>query len=1849
MRPLIILALVGLAFAAIDDTDYDRIYSEIHPYQIEDTAFRSGREYKYFYDAQVMTGIPGTSKQHSATRIQCLVILQIQNGKSLMKLAHIRMGRLNRKVPNPRAELPFGVFESTEIQPHLLQQLQKPVQFKWEHGEIDELVLDNKDEPWSVNIKRGVLNMLHLKLRDHSRRPDTETNQIELVSGSANHYRTLEKTLEGECQVIYNIESLPSLRYGSITGRPVLNVTKSINFEECLNRPQVKYNWRFHQDCPSCDPKFQEDEKSLKSATVIKYNITGDRDQFLIESAKVESHYLLVPFSEEANLIASYVNQTLVLYKTGPIQQALETPRSPVESESDLVYSLKWEQWKEKFYLEGDKTFHSRNPYSEIPNKLEVIADLVYKLVKSAENEVSVLAPKFLDQLVTMLRMLNKQEIEECHQQFYKGANPKLTTSEEKNKAKDLIVNSVALCGTKECLFHLIHKIESGELPTVRAASAMRQLHQARVVSPKMIQELKRLVDIPRVARDSYLLKQSIYLTLGSMIYTACGDQNDQMALESSQYYAKSARGSSNTNSESSSSIICTESQKREFVNWMWEKFDQATEVEDRILCLKMIGNSGLEQNIQKLEKVIHQRERRYHAKTRVAAISAARLLIETLPKKVQRVLVPVMMNKYDEPEVRIAAAYFTLQTFPDRFLLNMLAKDLNVEPNFQYRSFLWTYFQDLANATSPCFQTLATNLKLALRFTHQFQKSMTSSKIRKFSFYSKDYKTGFDFEPMMIMSNQSFVPRQLGVNVARTGYGFFGKWTTGAGVSSSGLDQLLWKLMGPSGSFSTNQRWTSELKSIYDTMKVSKSYYRGNARDPMAYFYYRYLGQDLFYYPIKSHFLKRFAEQGLPALTSSMDAQMLMQYINRPFDLSYATLLNEFKHKIPTSIGLPIILKYKTPLVATIKGQLELPQINGNMRNIEMKVHLKPSVAVKLIESVEIWCPVVNNGLKVTVEGKLFTPINAMIKLETTQHEKSIKLEFEPPTKTKEIVMIQSRPVTYTRVWPKSLKLWEDADEITVQGLEAPNRVRSIDRSYFESLLGIKLQVKGRMHWTPFVRDVNTPFAPYSGPNKLVIEAKPGISVPNKIELVLRGKFFQSGESETWAPELSLTPSWQEESSSSESSQVINSMRRNTRGERSSVIASSGSASSESTSHGSSSIKATRKHEIFFTAKTIGGSQQQREFKFQTELKYSPSLQYMKLAGKVHMSPMPKFTKTPISTCFKAELLYPEAPMSAVSAFNKKVQGELKVNWVPSHDCSYDDVSTSSSYIRATMQAERSSKQLQEETDDADYWQCRQSQQRPMACQAYLAKAGELKKYIVNLDYKDVPVGVRNVTAKLWRALKYRYFWQTDVAAIAVHNPQDRIKAIIRVDPYTNRHLNITVKTPTENVTMYDIPLPFTVRPLNLKRSVFKQYYENTVFGRNAPMCEVSESRVKTFDQAEFGFRLGSCWTVLAKDCSGERTFAVLAKKVNGGESEEKAVKIITPWGKVKILKNPSSNQLVLEKDGQVTPLHRNQPIEVLQHGQVIISVELESSKSSSSQIQMVKVYLPEQQVKVYFDGYAVHVKMQSPLYVGRQCGICGNMDSDPRPESEFYRLDSQVNDYYEPEYNIRKAFHSYIIKDDKCSRPENFEEMCTSEMCDYESTAYPEQFRRMRDPYDLPSELDYGRTEIKPVRKTRKIERHGKLCFSTRPILTCPSHSYPTGVKKTEEVTFKCPPKYSSYWGNYDSSSSSSSSQESGSKFAVAGVSGSQESSSSSSAETNSDSISGETTTNQRKPITKKTTTRTSGSASSSQSDSTSSSERFYDSAESSMTTSTDATSTGGMTEVTMTVSIPDGCRRL
>ena len=99
MRVLIALALCAFAVATVPRHSRKFLHPTIHYFsqrhsvsgvpnpewlneivrsddrRVEETSFRAGREYRYVYNGQLATGIPQSSRQHAATRIQAVVSL----------------------------------------------------------------------------------------------------------------------------------------------------------------------------------------------------------------------------------------------------------------------------------------------------------------------------------------------------------------------------------------------------------------------------------------------------------------------------------------------------------------------------------------------------------------------------------------------------------------------------------------------------------------------------------------------------------------------------------------------------------------------------------------------------------------------------------------------------------------------------------------------------------------------------------------------------------------------------------------------------------------------------------------------------------------------------------------------------------------------------------------------------------------------------------------------------------------------------------------------------------------------------------------------------------------------------------------------------------------------------------------------------------------------------------------------------------------------------------------------------------------------------------------------------------------------------------------------------------------------------------------------------------------------------------------------------------------------------------------------------------------------------------------------------------------------------------------------
>jgi very-short-patch-repair endonuclease len=1783
MKVILLAVLCGLAFARIPKSK-SRSYSsseEKLPYyqhyknrDVQDKVFHAGKEYKFVYNGQILSGIPGSDRQHSGSRIQALVTVQFQSEQRVvMQLANIRIAKANREIRNPRKTLPFRVFDEVELDQTHMEKLHKPIFFTYTNGLVHDISFEQGEQPWSANIKRGVLNLLQVNLKEHHKL-STEPLSItrnEVASSESNEmpettdeqfksqkwrfYRTIEKTMEGECETDYSVSSKP-WKHGD-PSQQVLNVTKSINFEKCTKRPQIKYNWRFNDYCPTCEPKYQDDEKFLKSSTVVRYNITGTSNKFMIESAEAESQYTFVPMNEESNVINTYVVQRIEIVKTSPIHTQLPSSSQTVPSDSDMIYTVDWDSMKERFFMEGENAFLSKTPYSQIPDKVRIVAELLQKMVAGMTEQVEQQAPQWFSRLVTVLRMANKAEFEQIHQAIYSSKHEHFTPEEHK-KVREILVSAVALAGTKDSLSHLIKDIREKRIPEHQQSLALRQLMAVRVVSEQMIHELKTLcqeLTHSSAHLSSFYVKQSCWLTYGSFANALCTPNDDQLAIEQKVRPER----------------ICPVSLKEQIVKTLFEQLERAERWEDQLVLIKAISNAGIDTSIFKLEKIIKNIGKRYPVFLRVESILAMKNIRDQMPLKIQKILIPIFTNVREHPEIRVTALYEILNTQPDRPVLEMIAKMINTEPSRQVQSFAYTYMSSLANSTQPCFKNMTHNLKLALRYTKEINAGVQYSKLAHLPFHSLTHSLGADLNLANIMSNTSLIPFHSAFTLDANWLGSWQRHLLTLGFSSEGLEPMLYKLIGDEGLLfentwddymerrshprNTRMPYQQELRELFQTLKMSA---RKFEREPKAWFYMKFLNQEYGFLPFSKHLL------------SQIQPREIMSLLNTGYqvNINKATILHESSFKIPTTIGFPLVYRHKLPAVLAVKGKIHLEM---QSERPQLVLDIKPSFAVQSTHSIEVWSPILNSGLKIRAQARAYLPIKAKAVVDVRQM--SFKLLVEPPKTPKEVLVLETRPLTFTRVWPKTIQVWKEDEEKTIVGQEH-NRVLSYERNYGRKYAGIDMHVRSRIHMTPQYRLKGTPFFPFAGPNKVVVELRPTELTPQEFEIKVEptstGRYSEKmsvNMKDFWITKsISSAESSSSSSSSESNSQTVSESSEShekRRWNKHRPESKSKSYSSEEFDYNKD--KWMRSHELKVEVLAKGGRHSDKKLASALfGLKYSEdSRRYGKFWARIEQTPIEQSEKW--VACLDVQTMYPKSLLVAES-MDRKVVAKAELKWGQS--CSSDK------YVTLKIQAQPSKKQWELnrlfEDSDCKYYTSK-NLKSPVACYEKSLKYGRLNQYLFDLEYRNVPSSMRNTTDKLFRFLKYQYYWQTEVNSVAQNEP-NKVYAKVTLDPESYQRINVTIKTPKQTAFLKSIPLPFKVRPLNYRRSMISDIIsamtDNKYSSNGLAVCKVNDRKVRTFDGTKYRVPISTCYSLLAKDCTEEQRFAVLMKK-QSSTSQEKKVKILTPQHKIVMFQEGS--RIKVQVNDQHYDLERAQPIH--EHGHTVVRIY--------EQEQVVKVELVEAGVQVYFDGYSANIKM-SPIYMGRQCGLCGEYDSESTYENEYWTPAGHLS------RNVRKFYQDFMVRDQECQAPKSAE-ICASEECSHSSSSSSESSssskstsasssssssesksrsrsksistsksgsksssqqsssssssesapnsrettarkgRRTSRQSSVSSESSEEQIYRKkgkrpPVMQTKVIEEIGRTCFSVEKVPHCPHNTYPATYEATRDVEFQC-----------------------------------------------------------------------------------------------------------------------------
>jgi hypothetical protein len=449
------------------------------------------------------------------------------------------------------------------------------------------------------------------------------------------------------------------------------------------------------------------------------------------------------------------------------------------------------------------------------------------------------------------------------------------------------------------------------------------------------------------------------------------------------------------------------------------------------------------------------------------------------------------------------------------------------------------------------------------------------------------------------------------------------------------------------------------------------------------------------------------------------------------------------------------------------------------------------------------------------------------------------------------------------------------------------------------------------------------------------------------------------------------------------------------------------------------------------------------------------------------------------------------------------------------------------------------------EEEPEYDYYndeeRCKKDSElcSPVSIYSSLHETSKLMHYKLEAEYQNVPVVVKNITRKVFRALKTYFYWQSKVADVEVRNPENKVKIDLFIDPRSKQHVNVTVRSPRENVTFRDIPLPMKLRPLSLRRSSpirsFSDIYYD-VAKETYPTCEISSRRVKTFDDVEYQVPITTCWSVLAKDCESESDpdFAVLIKKLTANDSKKK-VKIITKEHKIELTPESAEYERVkvfTYASAEVRRSTSEEDVKVWIDGEEKRIRDVESIVKHGHEIariektgDAVKVVLPESGIRVYFDGYTAKIKM-SPMLRNVQCGLCGHYDLEESDEfrSANYELSDDVRDFY----------RSYTLNEESCDYLEKDEDICETSECEYRRPSRLQKCRDINGDNDVEDsrecEEEYESEEsreFEPIPRTKVIEQMSKICFSKTPVPVCPHHTYPKTYKPERKVVYGCLPR--------------------------------------------------------------------------------------------------------------------------
>ncbi|XP_054714176.1 vitellogenin-2-like [Uloborus diversus] len=1615
------------------------------------TGYIDGREYVYKYTGNIHTGYPRIKSQFSGYAFKSDLIIQPHGDYAFLKVDHVQKAQFNDEFEDVRR------FQHaySPMPPHA-EFLTRPFKVHRKNGVITHIEV-TKDEPaFSVNLKRGLASLFNLNFDQYdSGSNNVEDNDIHRPDPDAHYYKINEEGILGECETAYVIEHHPY--YKTPHNNIVLNVTKVKNYHKCSTRPSQVYSVFHGHECGKAP---YEKAHTLHGNGHYHYDIRGDRHHYVIEQIRTEGEVAYTPYPLEGQTVSTVISRHLQLVEERPVTTSLDTGAEYVSHRS-LVYDFDHQRdFKETidlkqphylYFLTGRKV-----PVSEVHHQVDELLT-VYQDESYQEKIKDKNFPAKFVELVRSVSTLGYEEINELYTAY--GDVPKTGATEQQKRSRNLFVDVLVSVGTNPAFEFGKHLLQSKLFRPQEAIHFITQLQfHTKEVSQSLLDSIQELCDSVKKHQQLHV---ACAISLGNIIHDHCV----------AKYHPEGdVPQGKNT---------CPLEAAVKYFEYIAQNYESSTDEKLKAAYVKVAGNLGVKEAFHYIRPYV-EGQGSHHRFYRDNAIWALKNLGFRYPDKVRDLLVPLLFNQTEHYELRLAAFTLLMMYRPALYEIEGLARALKYDRDDQVRSFVYSTFKSLVNSTHPCDRKISNDVHYALRILdevhHEFEHyDYTYSQHHYVGGYDHDYDFGGSTRFAYFASDTGYIPRTvyLGVDDFIGGKAF---QTFGIGVKQFGLEKFLDKIIGPEGSFGKRSFFDLfKKRARRDVSGVEKELneIKGKLKLPvhdyepiLGEIFFKYMGNHLQSFFFDEHTFEDFFKEGrfvipnLPALY-----QTVAEFTYQRFILS----VDQY-YIIPSESGVPIIFDYKQPVYfhhhnkeSSLKVEPGFfPEDRGGKFPNSIKASTDGHFAVdkQLFATMGVWIPFDQVVFGGGINRRATVSLPLKLSLELIYKDKKVKTHWTPVA-PHEVYHFKYEPFTFVDSYVNTIP------RVLEQGYKPVRKVHHHEEEthYLHDTFGVGFDVKAdyENEFNDFGSFLDFFFEKDYRQKFYYLFANPHFS-----RYDVNVQFSHAKEGATKQVDTEFTYKYYDEDYTSPH------------------------LTQESFEPYAKPEDRGQLYTCALEAEVTATGDKER--KLEGEITWARNLRrcYHKVNFYYKRTPFTSDDTRTLKVCGSSYLKYPKYDLIKLATLNTidldhTVQSELKAHF--GKDCSSDQKIKVQGHFEETEEQKEFEKR-REEPDTPEhyneyshyYHECQKERARGLNygenCWKYMEVATTVHKYNFDVKYEHLSNRFLNFTYKVGGFLRHLLHNHADHNMIDVHNPEGELHFSANFSsklPVADIH----VVKPHVVSNYYNVYFPryhgFRTFP------DFEEYHIKNSF--SDIYCDIEGDHVTTFDKYEYTLPPIDCYKVIARDCSPNEHFTILATKITHPKYH-KAVKVFLGKHKIEALPVSEDSEIIVRVDGKRVSVTGNEPY---------FHRETEEA-APDFYITFRDFYYALHSEKygliVEYDGHAISIQV-SPFYRNKLCGLCGNYNGQ--------KYDGYTNAdgcYYEDE----KAYaYAYAIPSDTCTVPQA-ELKC-------------------------PAEDGFGCTKLRTKVLQLSSGKVPQTCFSTEPVPECTAHCKSRGTI-TRQVSFHCLP---------------------------------------------------------------------------------------------------------------------------